>query len=120
MINLKSSFYPLLAAVLLSTMLPGCLSFTTKPTGLEPAAFDIKYRQYEVIGESEGESSSFTLLWFFPVTRGLSYKEAVDEAVARKQGDNLIEVESYHERQWWIVGTIEVLTVKGKVIRYTD
>lgn len=114
---------PILFCILLTAAMlfsAGCLSFNTKPRGLEPAAYDMKGRGYELIGESEGQSSSFKLFWFFPVTPGYDYKEAVDEAIAVKGGDNLIEIEYYFERQWWIVGTIEILSVRGKAVKYQD
>jgi hypothetical protein len=96
----------------------GCLHFNTRVTGIEPQAKSLENQKYTVLGESEGQSSSFNLLWFIPVTPRMNYAAAVDQAVSSKKGDNLIDVRTWKERQVWIVGTVEILYVRGKVIRY--
>lgn len=73
---------------------------------------------YEVIGEAEGISSSFRLFWFVPVTTAANFRDAVDDAVRSKGGDNLIEAVFTRERMVYIVGTVNNIYVKGKVIRY--
>lgn len=112
--------YLILPSILMLSILlnPGCLSIQTQVGGLEPQAGRFDDAPFEDLGYSEGESSSFRLLWMFPVTAPISYNEAVEDAISKKGGDGLIEVRTYVERQVWIVGTIQTLYVKGKVIRY--
>lgn len=98
----------------------GCLSISTHPRGAEPSARPMEDRPYEIVGQSEGESSSFRLFWIFPVTPSLDLNRAVEEAIIAKGGDNLIGVTWSVERQVWIVGTLIGVHVKGQVIRYKD
>jgi len=96
----------------------GCLYLHTRPAGLEPQAKTSGGLNYTVIGESEAQSSSFNLLWLLPVTPRISYGEAVSRAIDDKKGDDLIEVRTWIERQIWILGMVEILHVRGTVIRY--
>lgn len=96
----------------------GCLSMRDHPVGIWPVARETGTMPYEVIGEAEGVSSSFTLLWIFPVTPRISFTEAVSDALRSRGGDNMIEITSWRERNIYLVGTVNVLHVKGKVIRY--
>jgi len=96
----------------------GCLYFRSHPVGIEPVARYTDYFNYEILGDAEGSSSSMTLIGLFPVTPPIKYEEAVDEAIRSKGGDNLIEVTSWREKKVYLVGVVDVLYVKGKVIRY--
>jgi len=112
---------PLLAAALIlacAIMSGGCLYNRTRPADISPQARVIEGGHYRVLGVSEGTSSSFNLLWIIPVTPRIDYDRAVSDAVAGMRGDNIIEVTTYIERQVWILGLVEVLHVKGKVIQY--
>jgi len=111
------SLAPLMVAAL---FISGCVHLNMNAADLKPCAYEMKSGNYEVLGSAEGSSSHFRLLWFFPVTPRLDLKEAVEEAIGTKGGDNLIEVQVWTQRQHWIVGTIEILQVKGKVIRYEE
>lgn len=105
----------LIACALLVT---GCLYNRTRLTDISQQAKVIENRQYRVLGIAEGTSSCFNLLWFIPVTPRTNYEKAVNDAVAGMRGDNIIEVKTWIERQVWIVGLVEVLHVRGKVIQY--
>jgi hypothetical protein len=74
--------------------------------------------RYRVLGEAEGTSSSFNLLWIIPVTPRIDYDRAVGDAINNLRGDNLINVRTWFERQVWIIGMVEILHVKGTVIQY--
>lgn len=100
------------------SILSGCLYSHTRVGGIEPQARIID-QNYRVLGESEGKSSSFNLLWIIPVTPRVSYERAVYEAISKLSGDNLIDVRTWLERQIWFGGMVEILHVKGKVIQYT-
>lgn len=98
--------------------LSGCISSRSHAVGVEPCAGYMASPNYEVLGEAEGISSSFRLFWVFPVTPAANNNEAVDDAVKSKGGDNLIEAVFTRESKVYIVGTVNNIYVKGKVIRY--
>lgn len=102
------------------TVCVSCLSLTTTSRGILPHVFPMKEKQYEILGSAKGESSSFYFLWIFPVTPHHSLDEAIRLAIQQKGADNLIDVQWYTERQIWIVGTVYVVHVEGKALRYYD
>ncbi|MBU1078774.1 MAG: hypothetical protein KKH98_15865 [Spirochaetes bacterium] len=104
---------------LLGFVLSGC-TIHSYNKGLTAEAEPIANREYEVIDTAEGSSSSFRLLWLFPVTTPADYNAAIRQAVNQEGGDNLIDVQYWYERQHWIIGTVDILYVKGKVIRYLE
>ncbi len=108
-----------LAAVLvLALALPGCLGIQRRAGGIEPLARVLEAERYEDLGEVEGSSSAFHLLWIFPVTPKADLERAVDDALAAKRADNLIELRWWFERHYWIVGTVSVIHVRGRAVRY--
>jgi len=106
------------AALFFTVFLSGCISFGEHYKGLEPNARVMESDDYEVLGTAEGQSSSFRLIGLFPVTPITSFDKAIDEAISDKGGDNLINVKYSIKKDYWVVGMIEVLHVKGVVIRY--
>jgi len=100
-------------------MQSGCLSFRIYPGGIEPSSSFMQGSKYEVLGEGEGLASSFNLFWIFPVTPRADINRAVSEAVAKKNGDALIDVRWWHERNVYILGIVNIIHVSGKVVRYT-
>jgi hypothetical protein len=112
------SFGEPIFCIIVSALLSGCLYFHTRATGIEPQAKNFDNKKYAILGEAEGQSSSFNLLWIIPVTPRINYDKAVSQAIESRKGDNLIEVRSWKERQIWILGFIEILYVRGKVILY--
>lgn len=119
MLNIKNSIILFFLLVCIST-LQACLGINTHVKGIEPSARPLTTEKYEVIGPAEFKVSSFKLLWFIPVTPCLKIHETIDENVSNKGGDNLIEMQLWHERQYWIVGTVDIVHVKGLVIRTLD
>jgi len=73
---------------------------------------------YEILGEAEGISSEYKFFWLFTVTSRANTNEAIDNAIKSKGGDNLIEAVITRESNVYIVGTVNNIYVKGKVIRY--
>ena len=98
----------------------GCLSFSKHPAGMTAQASEIRGRQYEVLGDAEGVSSSFTFFWLLPLVPQATLDEAIDEAIRSKGGDNLIDISYYKERDVYITGTVDLIRVRGKVIKYTN
>lgn len=101
-------------------LVSGCVRSSIRATGIEPQAKNFIAGNYRVLGETEGMSSSFNLLWVLPVTPRISYESAVNDAIARLGGDNLINVRTWIERQIWVAGMVEILHVRGTVIVYGD
>ncbi|HSV97736.1 MAG TPA: hypothetical protein VLM75_12510 [Spirochaetota bacterium] len=98
--------------------LAGCVSVRTNLADVMASARPMEKMDYEVLGEAEGQHSSFRLFWFFPVTPRADREKAMEEAVAVKGGDNLIFVRTWHERQHWVLGTVDIIHVRGSVVRY--
>ncbi|HNX24080.1 MAG TPA: hypothetical protein PKG60_08520 [Spirochaetota bacterium] len=96
----------------------GCISSRSHAVGVEANAKYMASPYYEVLGDAEGMSSSFTLFWLFPVTPSAGNDEAVDDAIKSRGGDNLIEAVFTRESKVYIIGTVSNIYVKGKVIRY--
>jgi len=113
--NIILSFSLLIAACFFFT---GCLSFKARPVGIQPSANEMKSPYYEIIGDAEGISSEYKLFWLFPVTTRANTNEAIDNAIKSKGGDNLIEAVITRESNVYVVGTVNNIYVKGKVIRY--
>lgn len=113
---MKAALPVLCVSVTLS--LSGCLYSKSHPAGVEPSAKYMESVKYEVIGEGEGSASSFTLFSVIRVTPPLNSSEAVDEAVKSRGGDNLIEAVFTKEKRVYIIGTVDIIHVKGKVVRY--
>ncbi len=114
----QRSFFLITALFATSMIFTGCLSFKSHAVGVEPSARYMALPDYEVLGEAEGISSSFRLFWIFPVTPAANNIEAVDDAVKSKGGENLIEAVFTRESKVYIIGTVNNIYVKGKVIRY--
>ena len=104
--------------LLIISCFAGCLSFNAHPVGIQPSAKDMLSPYYEIIGEAEGISSEYKLFWLFTVTPEANTNEAIDNAIKSKGGDNLIETVITREKNVYIVGTVNNIYVKGKVIRY--
>ena len=96
----------------------GCIYSKAHPMGIEPSAREMEVDNYEILGAAEGISSSFTLLWCIPITPRINYDEAFNEAIRSQGADNLIEVTIWREKKVYAIGTVDVLHVKGKAIRY--
>lgn len=111
-------FIAVIGLIACALMLTGCLYNRTRLTDVSQQARVLENRHYRVLGISEGTSSSFNLLWFIPVTPRMNYEKALNDAVAGMRGDNIIEVRTWVERQVWIVGLVEIMHVRGKVIQY--
>lgn len=100
-------------------VLTGCIT-TRHVAGHEPHVRPLKSLQYEIVGEAESFTSNFNLLWFFNVTPLANFDRAISDAINQKNGDDLIDVSWWIERQYWIVGTINIIHIKGKVIKYKE
>ncbi|HQO03813.1 MAG TPA: hypothetical protein PLI62_16240 [Spirochaetota bacterium] len=117
-LNIQRSGLILFLLLAMAVLPTGCLMKYTHPGGIMPSYHPMEDRAYEDAGWSTGETSSFHLLWAIPVTPALSLDRAVKEAIHAKGGDNMTDIRWWYATQHWIVGTVCVVHVKGKVIRY--
>ena len=106
--------------LLLIASLYSCLSSKIYPDGIEPSASMLKDQPYEILGDAEGQSSSFALFWFVTVTPRADIDRAISDIVSDKGGNALIDVRWWIERKIYIVGAVTIIHIKGKVIRYID
>jgi hypothetical protein len=111
--------FPGLAAACVAAAAAGCVSFTHFG-GMEPSVRPMKPLPYDVIGEAESSTGNFNLLWFFNVTAPANFDRAVSDAINQRGGDELIDVRWWLERQHWILGTVNVIYIKGKVVKYRE
>jgi len=116
----RSLWYFVTVIAGISVCCNGCISFQAHPLGVEANAKHLESREYEILGEAEGISSSFKMFWVIPVTPESTCDDAVDDAIKSKGGDNLIEAVFTRESLVYIIGTVNNIYVKGKVIRYTS
>lgn len=100
----------------------GCVSIRTHATSLEPSAHPAPNTSsgYEKIEDTELMASSFSLLWFIPVTPEPNINQVIENKIIESGGDNIIKMKIWHERQIWILGTVNIIHVKGTIVRYTD
>ncbi len=111
----------ILPIVILSFFFQGCISVNSQFKGLEPSARPIPadtVKDYVKLSDAEIMRSSFRLFWFIPVTPQPNIIDAINDTIISKSGDNLIEMQTWHERQYWILGTVDIIRVKGIVIQY--
>lgn len=104
---------------LLPLIISSCITIR-HVAGYEPNVRQLKPNDYGVVGSAEAIASNFNLLWFFSVTPLANFDRAISEAINQKSGDDLIDVSWYIERQYWIIGTINIIHIKGKVIKYKE
>ncbi|ALE41906.1 hypothetical protein KQY10_15840 [Leptospira interrogans] len=87
-----------------------------------PALYDsatiIRTSGYDILEESEGESSTFFILGIIPITNPISIDYALSQAVQKVPGGrSIVNIKVWHETHvMFPLGTVSVLKVKGKVI----
>lgn len=102
------------------SLLSGCVWINTEVRTIEPSARPMEDREYIIMGSVSAETSQFTLLSVWPVTPPLDYERALTNSMSTHGADNIIDLRCYHERQIWVVGTIDTYYIKGKAITYKD
>nr|WP_230458309.1 hypothetical protein [Leptospira weilii] len=87
-----------------------------------PALYDsatiIRTAGYDILEESEGESSTFFVFGMIPLTNPISIDYALSQAVQKVPGGrSLVGIKVWHETHvMFPLGTVSVLKVKGSVI----
>ena len=107
--------------ICLALISSGCILYRgVRMAGMEPNVRPLQDRPYEILGEEETKFSCYNLFWVWTVTENPDFNKAVLELINKKGGDDLIEVRWWRENQQWLVGTVTIIHIKGKVIRYID
>ncbi|MBN2042114.1 MAG: hypothetical protein JW864_18915 [Spirochaetes bacterium] len=117
-----SAAVSLLVTAFLLQFSAGCVSIKTHAVSIEPSAHPVPetYSDYKKIEETELRDSSFTLFWFIPVTPEPDINQLIENRIISSGGDNIIEMKVWHERRIWILGTVNIIHVKGTIVRYND
>ncbi len=111
---------PIIVLILSLINFSACIGIQKHFKELKPSAQPLTAKKYEIIEPVEFQASSFKLFWFFPVTPGINIDKTIDDTVSSKGGDNLIDMQVWHERQYWILGTVDIVHIRGKIIRILD
>ena len=113
----------LVLAVLLGCMLAaGCSANhaglrKTSPGSLVPSLTPIG-RPYKILGEAEARVSNFNVLWVANVTAAPDFERARRELIQSKSGDEIVQVSWFLEKEYWILGTINILHIKATVVKF--
>lgn len=108
----------LITAAMLCT-LTGCIVYRGyHQWGYEPQVSRLRSGNYEVLGQAEARVSNFALLWLVNVTDNPDYDRAIREMISEKGGDDIINVSYWIEKQHWLLGTVNIMHIRGTVIRY--
>ena len=102
-------------------ILSGCVFYRSiHMAGAEPNIKKLRDLPYEILGEVEKTISNYNLLWTVTVTSKPDFEKALIEMASEKGGDDVIEVRWWRETQQWLVGTVIIIHIKGKVIKYKE
>ena len=89
----------------------------TQPGGFVPSLNPI-YRSYQILDKAEAKISTFNLFGLLNVTGTPDFERARRELISSKQGDDVIQVSWYLEKEYWLLGTINILHIKATVIKF--
>jgi len=115
---MKQTIKIICLVILLSIFNAYCLYRDVKAVGIEDTYYPLYDRPYKVLGEETVLASNFNLLWLVSVTPPPNIDFAILEAVNRQGGDAMIDIRVWREKEVWVVGTIEIIHIKGKIIKY--
>lgn len=101
--------------LLLAVVLNAC---ALAPGGIAPSTTPLEGRKYHNLGPAYGKDSRFYLLGIIPITSANRTREAVNEAIASKNADALINVTVESSYQNWLVVSRYVTIVTGDAIKF--
>ncbi len=110
----------LLIIIFAISLFSGCIYSRVKSSGIEPYVSQLRSSEYEIVGEAETQISNMSLLFLVSVTPRPDYNSAILEMVSEKGGDDIIDVRTWIEKQHWIFGTVTIMHIKGRIIKYKD
>gem|GEM_PF-6823401 len=80
----------------------------------------MKSMEYQTKKPVELKASSFDLFWVWTVTPPADLNRAFDVAMAEHEADNFIQVSWVVEKQFWLVGRVNILRVNAIPIQYME
>src|SRR5437867_4711758 len=105
-----------------TTRLMTLIGFTILAAGCVGARYpmpriDVPTERYEVLGDSEGSAVGIHLFQIFPIGLNNKFERAVEQAIAKRNGDALVNI-SVQERWFWayILNGYRV-SVQGTVVK---
>jgi hypothetical protein len=100
-------------------LLTTCLGCGVMPAGIAPSANHITAQDYQILGKSTGSASHLQLFNFIPLGKA-DIDAAIEEAIVKQGGDNLINVRYWQKTTWILIGTRITFLIEGDVIKYTS
>ena len=73
---------------------------------------------YEILGEGTGSARGIMLLNIIPIGQNSRFKDAYQNAIESKGGDELIDIEMTERWFWAYILNGYTTTIKGTVIKY--
>lgn len=98
----------------------GCVSSSYKAGGIKPSFEPIKSYDYTKKEAIMTKTSSFNLFWIWTVTPPGDMNRAIKASLSENEADNLINLTWSIERQYWLVGTVQIIHIKGTPIQYKE
>jgi len=97
-----------------------CIHQNMRAAGMATHFAPLEDKPYKVLGEEDAVASNFNLFWVWSVTPPPNVELAILEAVNKKGGDSMIDIRLWREQRVWMVGTVHILHIRGKIIKYTE
>jgi len=111
----RNRFARILFPLVVLALLSGCIN---SPGGIAPSNVPLDGRTYSVVGETSATDSSIWILGFIPVTGSNKTRDALGQAMRKKDADALIDITVESYAQYWILFVRYVTKVDGMAIRF--
>lgn len=105
----------LTALTLSSLILSGCAMI---PGGIAPSNTPINGREYTELGYVKETDSRIMLLGLIPISGSNTIRDAINDAIAKKRGDAMINITVETYGQYFILWSRVATRVEGNVIRF--
>lgn len=96
----------------------GCISSSYEAGGIKPSFVPVESFDYLEKNAISTKASSFDLFWIWTVTPPASMDRAIRASISEERADNLINITWDIEHQFWLVGTVHIVHIKGIPIEY--
>jgi len=96
-------------------VLTGCVT----PMGMTASTTPLQGKEMEMLGKAEGSDTAWSVLGVFSVGR-VDIDKAIERAVAQKGGHALINVRWYETTYYFILCSVNQLTVTGDVVKFVE
>jgi hypothetical protein len=111
----RNRFARILLPLGILSLLSGCIN---SPGGIAPSNVPMDGRTYSVLGETSATDSSIWILGFIPVTGSNKIRDALSDAMRKKDADAMINITVESYAQYWILFVRYVTRVDGTAVRF--